>query len=71
MLVNIPINLFTLAGIALAFAYFATHMGAKEHAGWFGSAQMYGVIALVIILLCIGWDGIGIWHLLASSVGHH
>jgi heme/copper-type cytochrome/quinol oxidase subunit 4 len=71
MIVNIPINLFSLAGIAIIFIYFATHMGSREHAGWFGSAQMFLVIALAIVLFCIGYDGPGIWHMLTGFAGGH
>ena len=67
MLVSIPVNLFTFAAFAIGFGYFATHMGAKEHAGWLGSNQMFLVVAIVVILLCIGIAPGPIWHLLSGG----
>jgi hypothetical protein len=67
MHIAFPINLFTLAAICIVFAYSATHMGAKEHEGWFGSGQMFIVVALAVVLFCIGCDPFGIWHMLSGG----
>jgi len=65
-IVTIPLNLFTLGAIALAFVYLATRIGAEEHTGWLFSKEMFMVLLAVVVLFCIGLDGQGIWHLLAT-----
>jgi len=67
MLLSLPLNLFTFAAFALGFIYFATHVGAKEHAGWLGSKEMFIVVALVVVLLCVGMAPQQIWHLLSGG----
>ena len=68
-MINIPLILPTVAAMCLILVYIGTHIGAKEHAGWIFSKETLLVIALVIVLFCIGLDGQGIWRML-TSVAH-
>ena len=68
MIVNIPLNLFTIGAMILAFMYIGTHIGAKEHAGWLFSREMFIVLALATMLFCAGLAPDSIWHML-SNVG--
>jgi hypothetical protein len=67
MIVSLPLNLFTFAAFALGFTYYATHAGSKAHAGWLFSGQTFLVVALVVILVCVGMSPHQIWHLLSGG----
>jgi len=70
MTLTLPLNLFTFTAFAIGFIYFATRIGSKDHTGWLGSAQMWMVVSIVVLLLCLGYDASGIWHLLIGWTGH-
>ncbi len=66
-MISIPLDLPIVLAFCLAFLYVGTHLGAREHAGWIGSMQMWLVLFLVVVLFCIGLDGQGIWHMLTGG----
>ena len=66
----IPVNLFTWAASIIPFIYVATHIGAKEHAGWIFSKETLLIILIAIILFCVGIDGQGIWNTLVGWTHH-
>jgi len=63
---NITLTLPGVLSVLIPLAYVLTRIGAPEHEGWFFTKQTLLVAIVSILLYCIGADGQGIWHLLAT-----
>lgn len=66
---NVTLTLPGVVGVLMPIIYFFTRTGAPEHEGWFFTKQTLLVAVLSTLLICIGFDGQGIWYLL-TTVGH-